>query len=102
MHRLLLERLTDELIANAARAAAPMPPADSLDLDTRYNVTYRNPLIASLMARRPLQRPGDMTHELFKSVLGVDLADPYLGLAPYVLGGELGRHEPEPEPEPEH
>ncbi|MCB9919336.1 MAG: hypothetical protein H6832_13115 [Planctomycetes bacterium] len=64
--------------------------------DDAYNHAVRSPQAHALLAvpREP-EAPNEvasLTPKLFKTVLGVDLDDPYLGLAPYVLGGEIGRH----------
>ena len=40
----------------------------------------------------PLARPAEIQGLVYRELLHVDLDDPYLGLAPDVLGGELGRH----------
>jgi len=68
-------------------------PADHLLEDTAYNVRVRYPQVRALLAGSPrLATPAELTTRLFREVLDVDLDDPYLGLAPYVLGGEAGRH----------
>ena len=70
-------------------------PASSSDVelaaDTDYNQRYRYTKAHALLAERPLERPDELALALFRDVLDVDLEDPYLGLAPYVLGGERGR-----------
>jgi hypothetical protein len=68
-------------------------PADHLLEDTAYNVRERYPKARALLAGAPrLATPAELTTRLYREVLDVDLDDPYLGLAPYVLGGEAGRH----------
>ncbi len=67
------------------------PHGDPLAVEARTNARERDPLARALLARAALATPEQLTAELFRDVLGVDLADPYLGLAPYVLGGEGGR-----------
>jgi hypothetical protein len=68
-------------------------PADHLLEDTAYNVRERYPKARALLAGAPrLATPGELTTRVYREVLDVDLDDPYLGLAPYVLGGEAGRH----------
>ncbi len=62
------------------------PLKASLREDMEYNRTHRDPKVHDLLADRPLAAP------VYRDILGVNLADPYLGLAPYVLGGEIGRH----------
>ncbi len=73
--------------------APPMTEADaaSLEVDTSFNRTHRYPLASQLLLEHPFARPAEITEEVYRRVLGVDLADPYLGLAPQVLGGEGGR-----------
>ena len=78
---------------------ALLPPlaardAESLRLDTLHNRLHRYPLASELWLEHPHVRPGEITLEVYRRLLGVDLDDPYLGLAPDVLGGELGRHGP--------
>lgn len=63
-----------------------------LQSDTEYNRRVRYPKVRALLAERPLATPAGWTVEIYRDVLDVDLMDPYLGLAPYVLGGEGGRH----------
>ena len=62
-----------------------------LQEESRYNRTYRMPKTHALLAKKPGAKLADLTIAVFK-ILDVDLKDPYLGLAPYVLGGKLGRH----------
>jgi hypothetical protein len=66
-------------------------PVKSLLEDTRYNRAIRYPKAHDLLARAPLSKPSELTKTAYKEILDVDLDDPYLGLAPYVLGGEGGR-----------
>ncbi len=40
---------------------------------------------------RGAEPPRPLTKVVFETILDVDLDDPYLGPAPYVLGGEPGR-----------
>ena len=67
------------------------PDRASLDLDTQTARRALYPLASQVWLERPLTRPAEITNEVYLRVLGVDLDDPYLGLAPDVLGGELGR-----------
>ncbi|HMQ23629.1 MAG TPA: hypothetical protein PKE00_14115, partial [Planctomycetota bacterium] len=64
--------------------------------DSAYNQTVRSPQAHALLAlpreRDAANEVASLTPKLYKQVLGVDLDDPYLGLAPYVIGGEIGRH----------
>ena len=75
------------------------PPAaeNELAADTEHNRIHRYPLAHALLAEQPLAPWDSLTSRVYREILGVDLDDPWLGLAPYVLGGELGRREPEPE-----
>ncbi|MEO6707972.1 MAG: hypothetical protein ABIP42_00245 [Planctomycetota bacterium] len=71
----------------------PAPPdASALPLDTDFNRRVRFPQADRLLAECPLETPELLTNRVYLEILGVDLADPYLGLAPYLLGGEPGRH----------
>ena len=63
--------------------------------DTQHNSRMRYAPVHRLLRDRPLARPAELTSLVFATVLGVDLEDPYLGLAPYVLGGEGGRRTPQ-------
>lgn len=80
--------LVEQPVVEAVR---PPPPTDSLAADTVYNREHRYPKARALLARGRLHVPATITRELFAEVLHVDLDDPYLGLAPEVLGGEVGR-----------
>ena len=60
--------------------------------EDRYNLKHRQPKVHAMLARSGLTTPAKLTPQLFKDHLNVDLADPYLGLAPYVLGGKVGRN----------
>ena len=66
--------------------------AETLRLDTLHNRRERYPLASELLLAHPFARPADVTREVYRKLLGVDLDDPFLGLAPDVLGGEVGRH----------
>lgn len=59
--------------------------------DTEYNRQVRYPKTRALLAALPLAPPASWTPIVYRDLLDIDLADPYLGLAPYVLGGEPGR-----------
>ncbi len=67
------------------------PIKDSLRPDTDHNVTVRMPKIHKLLIDKPLPKPAEIRSTLFRDILGYDIDDPYLGLAPEVLGGEGGR-----------
>lgn len=73
-----------------------MTPADEVNLarDTRNVRTRLLPAALGILAQNPLCAPEMLTVPLFKDVLHVDLEDPFLGLAPDVLGGRLGRFGP--------
>lgn len=75
-------------------ALAPMSDADAalLKADTLLNRTQRYALASQLWLEHPFAKPQELTREVYRRVLHVDLDDPYLGLAPDVLGGEPGRH----------
>jgi hypothetical protein len=66
-------------------------PVKTVLEDTAYNQVHRDPKIHELLAGPATVRPADITKAVYR-ILDVDLDDPYLGLAPYVLGGEPGRH----------
>lgn len=63
----------------------------SLAKDENYNLTVRAPKAHLMLASAPDARVSELTERFFRTVLNVKLKDPYLGLAPYVLGGERGR-----------
>jgi hypothetical protein len=62
-----------------------------LEEDTAYNRRVRYPKVAALLSKRALARPDALTKVVYKTILDVDLDDPYLGLAPDRIGGEPGR-----------
>lgn len=62
-----------------------------LAADTAHNESVRMPKIRAMLAANPQARPADLKVALFRDVLGYDLEDPWLGLAPMVIGGEGGR-----------
>ena len=66
----------------------------SLEEDTRIARTLLLPQALELLANHPLCTPEDLAIPLFRDVLHVDLLDPYLGLAPDAIGGDLGRYGP--------
>lgn len=59
--------------------------------ETDYNIETRYPKVHKLLTVRALATPQSLTRLVYKTILDVDLDDPYLGLAPYVMGGEVGR-----------
>lgn len=92
-----LRRSVGELLrAELARPLAQLAPEAPLAHDTAFNLSTRAALVHALLAAEPLAEPGALTARVYREILHVDLEDPWLGLAPDVLGGELGRHEPAP------
>ncbi|MEZ0231167.1 MAG: hypothetical protein ACAI25_21300 [Planctomycetota bacterium] len=81
-------------IADGSKSGVERPIKDSLHEDSEFNDAERAPKIHALLAGKALEPVSSFTKPLYKDVLGVDLDDPYLGLAPYVLGGEPGRSSP--------
>jgi hypothetical protein len=73
-------------------AEAPAPASrEALAEDTDYNRRERYPKAHAMLAERGLVRPEQIARDVYREILDVDLDDPYLGLAPYVAGGEGGR-----------
>lgn len=66
--------------------------ASGLALDTGFQRQLGHRLAHAFLAAHPLEEPAALTHDVYRTLLHVDLDDPYLGLAPEVLGGEPGRH----------
>lgn len=56
-----------------------------------YNRKQRATKAHALLAQASEVEASALTDAFFRSVLGVDLKDPYLGLAPYLIGSEKGR-----------
>ena len=77
--------------ADAGKIEVEAPVKEALHEDSSYNETIRMPEVHALIASNPGARPADLKFRLFREILGYDLEDPYLGLAPLVLGGEIGR-----------
>jgi hypothetical protein len=99
----LVERPLEAVLVPPLTAVAPLamsepltPPApqpqDALWLDTLDNRNRGYREAHDFMARSGMKAPAALTHAVYRELLHVDLADPYLGLAPDVLGGEVGRH----------
>lgn len=65
--------------------------APQLDKDTAFNKAHRYALAWRILAKQPLAKPSALRDRVYKEVLGTDLQDPYLGLAPRTLGGSVGR-----------
>jgi hypothetical protein len=87
-----VKELLRPLHVERMRAEALRESPAVLAEDTAYNVRVRDPKVRAILAERPLATPAELTARIYREVLDVDLGDPYLGLAPYVLGGEEGRH----------
>ncbi len=80
---------------DVSKAAVEQPlkhAMGTLEEDTEFNRRERYPRAHRLLARTGLVRPAELTKVVYREILEVDLDDPYLGLAPYLLGGEGGRH----------
>jgi len=75
-----------------AQLAGARVDAGGLALDTELQRRLGHRLAHAFLAAHPLEEPAALTHDVYRTLLHVDLDDPYLGLAPNVLGGELGRH----------
>jgi hypothetical protein len=54
--------------------------ADSIRQDIIVNETEKRPVIHEMLAHRTITKPHDVTNEVYKRTLGLDLEDPYLGL----------------------
>lgn len=80
----------EHLSAEEAELVAKAKP--TLDADSRHNETKRRLQIHRLLLLRPLQQPSALAKVVYKDVMHVDISDPFLGLAPMVVGGEIGRH----------
>ncbi len=88
-----VKRSLGGLLVNLAEAKSATEGKLDAELaaDTRFNAEHRYPLAHKLLAQRPLAKPAELAKEVFRTILHTDLDDPYLGLAPYVLGGKGGR-----------
>lgn len=87
-----IKRAMAGVLDSHAGAADRAVEGDSpLAEDTRVNRAKRYPLVHKLLAGRDLATPAELMRDVYRDILNVDLDDPYLGLAPYVLGGEGGR-----------
>lgn len=71
-------------------AAASTVPA-TLQADSDAGDRVRIPQVHQMLLQLAPSTPQELTHQLFREILHVDLDDPYLGLAPDVLGGAVGR-----------
>jgi hypothetical protein len=83
-----LARLEGEQPAAGPDAWNPSP----LEIDDMIARARGYRAAHEFLAERALATPADLTREVYRELLHVDLDDPYLGLAPDVLGGEVGRH----------
>jgi hypothetical protein len=92
-HQELLESGADAPLrmADVRKYRVESPVKDALQDDTDHNVAVRMPQVHKLLIAQPLPKPADIRSTLFRDILGYDIDDPYLGLAPVVLGGEGGR-----------
>ncbi len=86
-----IERQVGYMLIDRAAPGAKEAPHE-LDAETAYNAKHRTPKVHALLAAEPLAPPQALTKVVYKTILDVDLDDPYLGLAPYVVGGEPGRN----------
>lgn len=78
-------------LSEALLRAAPGDAA-SLLADTSYNRAWRYPATRRLLTRQAAApTPAGVRGRMFTDVLHVPIDDPFLGLAPDVLGGEGGR-----------
>jgi len=53
---------------------------DSIRQDIIVNESEKRPIIHEMLAHRNITKPSDVTNEVYKRTLGLDLSDPYLGL----------------------
>ncbi len=88
LSKMRVERRLDETVL----PRVSLGDTEALRRDTQYNRAHRYPLASALLLERPFARPTEITADVYRHVLGVELEDPYLGLAPDVLGGAGGRH----------
>jgi hypothetical protein len=82
----------EKLLADLAKSRVERPLKHGLLQDTLFNAEHRYALASQMLAERPLAPAADLTRDAYRTILGVDLDDPFLGLAPYVVGGDVGRH----------
>ncbi len=81
-----------ENVLERSLVAETAPDAGGLVLDTRFAQEQGHRLARSFLSARALESPASLTRDVYRELLHVELDDPYLGLAPDVLGGEAGRH----------
>ena len=67
---------------------------DTLAADTDVAFRVLAPRASAVWNEQPFASPTDYTWRMYAHALEIDLADPYLGLAPQGLGGEVGRTSP--------
>ena len=77
--------------AAVSKSRVESPVKSALKKDTLNNESVRMAGVRDLLIKSPLATPADLTKHVYKEILDTDLDDPYLGLAPMVLGGEIGR-----------
>jgi hypothetical protein len=103
MSKMSVELLLEMAVARAIPRFAGEEPAagpdqhdawnpSPLELDDMHARARGYRAAHQFLAARALTHPAALTHDVYRELLHVDLADPYLGLAPDVLGGEVGRH----------
>ena len=67
------------------------------DADANYNESKRTPKARRLLTEA-LPTVAECFKTVYRDILGTDLDDPWLGLAPEGIGGEIGRTEPAADP----
>ena len=72
----------------------PVDDQAALRMDTERNQTESQFKVHELLVTQPMSQPSAFTRAVYKNILHTDLDDPYLGLAPLVMGGEVGRDAP--------
>jgi len=84
-----------DLVPPGSRQPAPTASTagdmDTLAADSAFNDAYRLPQVHALFLEHARPTPSTLTRRVYREILHVDLDDPYLGLAPRALGGEIGR-----------
>lgn len=88
----LKKAVVDRGHLSAEKAALVKKAKPTLDADSKNNETTRRLQIHRLLLLRPLQQPAALAEVVYRDVMHVDITDPFLGLAPKVIGGEIGRH----------
>lgn len=87
-----LERVRIPVAGPGSETSSRAESAETtLAADSRVNETERRRQVHRLLLLAPLQTPAELAQRVYKEILHVDLSDPYLGLAPDLIGGEPGR-----------